>query len=49
MKHDELVALMAHGILCNYAPKSADDVPASAFVLHFRGKRKAWMIERYQP
>ena len=33
----------------NYAPKSADDVPASAFVLHFRGKRKAWMIERYQP
>jgi hypothetical protein len=31
----------------NYTPKDADDVNPEAWALHYKGKRKAWMRERW--
>lgn len=31
----------------NYVPKNADDVPDEAWVIHYKGKRKLWMRDKW--
>lgn len=48
-KSDRYRILELPGMVYNYPPASADDAGKDAAIVHFKGPRKRWMLDRLQP